>query len=95
MEKILKINKDLIKQTLEKFGTPFQFELCDNSLALLYMEMGDFFDPITKKRNLKDVFGHMFGKKIKHNDSLPVNTIKFCYLNEKVIDKNVKTNKIK
>lgn len=92
MEKIIKINKNLIKQILDEFGTPFQFELCDDSLGSLRMEMGDFFDPVIKKRNLKDVFGHMFGKGIKRNDSLPVNTIKFCYLNERVIDKSVKTN---
>ena len=55
MEKILKINKNLIKQILDEFGTPFQFELCDNSLGSLCMEMGDFFDPETKKRNSKDV----------------------------------------
>lgn len=83
MEKILKINKNLIKQILEEFGTPFQFELHDNSLGLLYMEMDSFFDPETKKRNLKDSLGRMFGKKIKPNNSLSINIIKFCYLDKK------------
>lgn len=94
MEKIIKINKNLIKQILEKFGAPSQFELHNNSLNLLYTEMGDFFDLVTKKRNLKDVFGYMFGKRIKRNDSLPINTIKVCYSNEKMIDKSVKTDEI-
>ena len=83
MEKIVKINKNLIRQTLETFGIPTRFELHNDSLSLLRMKMGDFFDPETRKKDLRGSFGNMFGKKVKCNNSLPANIIKFCYLDKK------------
>lgn len=76
---VINIDKAEIIAELKKIGTPTYFEINPSSVGSLCIEMEKFFD-YTAKSNI--LIGYMFGKKVKGNDILSNNKIKFVYLPE-------------